>query len=497
MLKSMEEYFQANFPSLEWEDLEQLELAMENIIRPRRGRPSLLEMDEASSRDESSSLMDSIHSSIPPPQTTENAATRREITDPAAHQLRRPRTQSTRSGQRRSHLTTEASAVPSLIKKRSTNFTFGTNIVEESALGKEVSYKTFQYLNATVDRRLQHKERDERVRIAVLDTGIDLSHEDFTQARTKDFVGRTGRNPVRGELAQIKRLKAYRNFCIQDGDTQEEETNVNDHNGHGTQVAGIILRLAPNTDLYITRVCAGKSHADPSAGDEDPFQEPQPFIVAKAVEWAIERKVHIINLSLGYRHSDPATMESLRASLDRARAHKILVFAAASNEGLHESVAWPASDLQYAIGVHSATDAGKESDTTAPPLRGSYNFMVVGERILSQWPTGNGGGFRLCTGSSFAAPVMTAIAALILAFTWQTRCKKEREKVIKKIRLDDIQTNSGMARVLSRISKIKGDFYSVSPQLFWEDYHDLEDLMQNEIESRQHAWQIIEAALRL
>jgi hypothetical protein len=215
------------------------------------------------------------------------------------------------------------------------------------------------------------------------------------------------------------------------------------------------------------------------------------------VEWAIAQNVHIINLSLGYRNSDPTTLESLRASLDRARAQKILVFAASSNEGLHEQVAWPASDLQYAIGIHSSTDAGKESDTTAPPLRGSYNFMVVGERILSHWPTVNGGGFRLCTGSSFAAPVATAIAAIILAFTWQTRCKKEREKAAKKVRLDDLRTNWGMAKVLSRISKTKGDFHSISPQLFWEDYHDLEDPMQNEIESRQHAWQIIEVALRV
>jgi hypothetical protein len=87
---------------------------------------------------------------------------------------------------------------------------------------------------------------------------------------------------VKGELAQIQRVKAYRNFYIQHGKAEEEEeTNVNDHNGHGTQVAGIILQLAPNADLYIARVCAGKNRADPVAGDEDPFQEPQPYIVAK------------------------------------------------------------------------------------------------------------------------------------------------------------------------------------------------------------------------
>ncbi|KAL2855140.1 hypothetical protein BJX68DRAFT_23369 [Aspergillus pseudodeflectus] len=558
MLKSLENYYETKIPLLEWKDLDQLESAIETIIRPPKGRLRLLGEDEASSNEtsslmesavetitpsqrerpgllkneeerrnetsplmelavesnilpqkerpplrindktssnEASSLMHSIHSSIPEPQIAGYSLVGREIPGLTTRQSRRPKSKSTLAGQRRRQTTTEASVVPSWAK-RSTNFTFGTNIIEESDSGKEASYKTFQYLHATVDRRLQHKERDERVRIAILDTGIDLSHEDFVKPRTKDFHGKTGGNPVKGELAQINRLKAYRNFCICDGNT-EEETNVNDRNGHGTQVAGIILRLAPNADLYIARVCAGKNRADSVARDEDPFQEPQPSVVAKAVEWAIAQKVHLINLSLGYRHSDPVTMESLRASLDRARAHKIVVFAAASNEGLHEPVAWPASDLQYAIGVHSSTDAGKESDTTALPLRGSYNFMVVGERILSHWPTTNGGGFRLCTGSSFAAPVATAIAALILAFTWQARCKKEREKAANKVILDDLRTNSGMAKVLSRISKTRGDFHSISPQLFWEDYHDLEDPIQNESEARQHAWQIIEAALRV
>jgi hypothetical protein len=137
----MEEYLQAKMPSLEWEDLDQLESALESIIRPQRRRPGLLDNDEASSnetcslmesatspqrerarrlnsdeasRNEASSLMDSIHSSMSAPQTAGYTAARRDMSDPAARQARRPKSQSSRPGKRRGDPMTEASVVPSL-----------------------------------------------------------------------------------------------------------------------------------------------------------------------------------------------------------------------------------------------------------------------------------------------------------------------------------------------------------------------------------------------
>jgi hypothetical protein len=113
MLKRVEEYFQASIPSLEWEDLDQLELVVENIIRPQRGRPRILENDETS-RNETSPFMKGIHSSVSAPQRAENPAAKREMLDPAARQPRRPKSKNTRPGQRRGDPMTEASVVPSL-----------------------------------------------------------------------------------------------------------------------------------------------------------------------------------------------------------------------------------------------------------------------------------------------------------------------------------------------------------------------------------------------
>ena len=104
------------------------------------------------------------------------------------------------------------------------------------------------------DNHFQHWHDDRRFKIAIIDTGLDRDHADFKQARTKEFKGDAGNvaDPAPGEKPQNDRILGWRNFC-----PDKLEDDVDDLDGHGTQVAGIILRLAPNADLYIARVCIG------------------------------------------------------------------------------------------------------------------------------------------------------------------------------------------------------------------------------------------------
>jgi hypothetical protein len=108
---------------------------------------------------------------------------------------------------------------------------------------------TFDDLRKTWANRFEPKDKDKIVKIAVLDTGIDLFHEDFQMARASSFV--SGKPTfVEGEPPQIKRIMEWQSFC---GDKED----IQDVDGHGTQVAGIILRLAPKAVLYIARICEG------------------------------------------------------------------------------------------------------------------------------------------------------------------------------------------------------------------------------------------------
>lgn len=93
------------------------------------------------------------------------------------------------------------------------------------------------------------------VKIAILDTGIDLAHEDFQlPARRRSKLGKRVTSKL-AEKPQRERIKAYRNFVGGPG----EEEDVSDTVGHGTHIAGVILSIAPRAELYIAKTSSGEN----------------------------------------------------------------------------------------------------------------------------------------------------------------------------------------------------------------------------------------------
>lgn len=273
---------------------------------------------------------------------------------------------------------------------------------------------------------------------------------------------------------------------------------MKDLDGHGTQVTELILRLAPRSELCIARICEGDINCGmptPSAATDNAVKKPRPDIVAKAIDWALEQKVDIINMSFGFYESH----KEVKAALKRVRDSKILVFAAMSNDGNNSQyAAWPARDPYLTIGVHSCDKWGRKSSGFTPRyVPRSHNFMFVGEEVITQWPEAKGGGFRLDEGTSFATPAVAAMAALILAFAWQHICRKEREDVKTLIELDELRGIDGMERVLARISeKDETMRYSyIHPKLLWKDLDP--NLTEDGSKVRQYAWNVIVESLRL
>lgn len=137
------------------------------------------------------------------------------------------------------------------------------------------------------------------------------------------------------------------------------------------------------------------------------------------------------------------------------------------------------------------------SSFTPPPVRNSDNFMAVGEGIITHWPESKGGGFRIAQGTSFATPVVTAMAAQILAFVLQRACKKQREQAIKEFGgKNPILKTGKMAAVLHKVSNPVGKYMYIHPWLLWKDFNPkAKGKEDTPIERRNHAWEIIRGAL--
>ncbi len=216
----------------------------------------------------------------------------------------------------------------------------------------------------------------EGVKVAVIDTGIDLDHPVFA-----------------GHLAPPEEWKDF----VDDDAIPQEEGTLNDHGfGHGTGVAGIILQVAPKATILPLRVLDQNG-----SGDLDN--------VIAAIDWAVDHGAQVINLSLGSSENQ----DSLNYELDYAVSKKVYVVASAGNDGTLDGITYPAATntwpnlKNYVFGIGSVNSDDILSDFS------NYGWglfgVVPGEAIYSAFPGNSVASF---TGTSFATPIFTGALAL-------------------------------------------------------------------------------------
>lgn len=203
------------------------------------------------------------------------------------------------------------------------------------------------------------------VKVAVVDSGIEPNH------------------PKIGAIAGGIGL-----YALADGSIQRED-DFSDRAGHGTACAGIIRKLAPEVELYGVRVF-----------DESLTTDGQSLVAA--IAWAIEEGMDVINLSLGI--IDPAYKRPLAEICRKAVEANLILVGSQHNEGLES---YPA-ELSDVIGV----TWGKIYDRYGYYYRPGQAIECVarGDQQRLCWLDG---GETITGGTSFAAPHLSAIVALI------------------------------------------------------------------------------------
>lgn len=326
-----------------------------------------------------------------------------------------------------------------------------------------------------------NKFETSRVKIAVLDTGIDWSD-----------------SYIRGAKDRIMEWKNW----ADDRQEQDSQQRVHDDAGHGTHVTALLLKTAPEAKIYVSRV-ADQNGATISAERiaevsllvlsslnfrlvrleyrlqlvEPSTLFPFPTLTFLSISYstmlttpqAIEHtvkvwEVDIITMSFGFRK--PITI--IDKAIKYAFSRDVIMFAATSNDGGNEDVAFPASSYGIVIGVNSTDTWGGKSNFTPNILPLSENFSTLGEAVESSWPKHLKQGQRQYrSGTSYATPIAAGTAANALFYV---RMKIENEEKVK-----EAATCRGMKKLLLSMAAPIGGYSYVRPWVLWRK--DDEDIL--------------------
>lgn len=246
-----------------------------------------------------------------------------------------------------------------------------------------------------------HREVTGRnVKIAVIDTGVDVDHQDLS-----------------GQLDRSE------NYVPKSGDS--------DGNVHGTAVAGIIaaianngrgiVGIAPDAKLISLKACWQEKAGQPEA-------ECNSFTLALALNNAILMKPQILNMSLS-GPEDPLLSLLIQKAMDEG----IIVVASVPSKQASNN-AFPAS-MKGVIGVQSVP-----GDSIYSGKSGTRVIAAPGNEILTTMPHD---GYSFMTGSSFAAANVSGVIALLLE---------------KRPRLNSAQVYD----ILKRSAENSGDSHSIN-----------------------------------
>src|SRR5699024_9060392 len=148
----------------------------------------------------------------------------------------------------------------------------------------------------------------------MLDTGIDIDNQDLVYEDSINFIS-------------------------------DDASDIMDENGHGTKIAGIIaarkdgegmIGIAPDAELYICKI-------------SDSYGTTNNRLLTEGIEWAIEKDVDIINISIEFDKEYNDITQAMQEAADKG----IIILASAGNQNTEEKdneVKFPAK-LEDAISV--------------------------------------------------------------------------------------------------------------------------------------------------
>lgn len=197
-----------------------------------------------------------------------------------------------------------------------------------------------------------------------------------------------------------------------------DPADTRDCSGHGTAVAGIIA-AQPIAGSGFVGVAPGATvlPIKQSATDADGTAAG----LARGIRAALARGATVINVSVTVAVDDP----DLRAATDEAEAAGAVVVAAAGNSAQQGNP--PAYPAAYPTVIAVAASAADDSIANYSNVGGYVDLAAPGDAVETP---ATFGGFITRSGTSFAAPVVAGVAALIRSAYPQLSAAQVRHRLL-------------------------------------------------------------------
>lgn len=268
-----------------------------------------------------------------------------------------------------------------------------TPISEPSEWGGDLNWGVY---DMQADKLWAENLKGQNVVIAVIDSGVDLTHEALKNSifiNSSEISGNGLDDDNNGFIDDVRGWDFYQN-----------SNEVKDQTGHGTHISGIIaaqhvpqglLGVSPNAKILPLKFMGSSGDGSVDAA-------------INAIDYAVKMGAQVINASWG----GSACSKILKNKVDQLTEKKVLFISAAGNDGRNISSfpEYPAaynSILQITVGAHTAEHmlAGFSN------LGDLVHISAPGANIVSSVP----GGYTSLNGTSMATPHVAAAAALLIS----------------------------------------------------------------------------------
>ncbi|PLR78721.1 peptidase S8 [Bacillus sp. V3-13] len=215
----------------------------------------------------------------------------------------------------------------------------------------------------------KEKTKSTKIKVAILDSGILKEHEDLQGKVVKEFNAINPNQPIEDKF------------------------------GHGTAIAGVIaaenndfgiVGVAPNVEIYSVKILNDNGKGSIES-------------LITGIEWSIENKVQVINISFGMSSNNPELHKIIKKAVNSGI---IVVAAAGNNYGLNVNFPARYKDVISVTAVNS-----NYKIIPSYSAKGKIDYSLPGAAILT---TSKDGKYQEYSGTSLAAAYMTGLVSIIL-----------------------------------------------------------------------------------